>query len=45
LGILGEYVGRTYTALQARPAYFIAHDSLDAEAERPSGERGPQTLT
>ena len=47
LGILGEHVGRTYTALQARPAYFIAHDSLDAdaEAERPSGERGPQALT
>ena len=45
LGILGEYVGRTYTALQARPAYFIAHDSLDAEADRPSGERGPQTRT
>jgi glycosyltransferase involved in cell wall biosynthesis len=31
LGILGEYVGRTYTALQARPAYFVAHDSLDLE--------------
>jgi dolichol-phosphate mannosyltransferase len=31
LGILGEYVGRTYTALQARPAYFVAHDSLDAD--------------
>ena len=48
LGILGEYVGRTYTALQARPAYFVAHDSLDAddaEAERPSGDRGPQALT
>ena len=30
LGILGEYVGRTYTALQARPAYFVAHDSLRA---------------
>ncbi|HYN66545.1 MAG TPA: glycosyltransferase family 2 protein [Ornithinibacter sp.] len=29
LGILGEYVGRTYTALQARPSYFVAHDSLD----------------
>ena len=40
LGILGEYVGRTYTALQARPAYFVAHDSLDMEA----GEsRGGQT--
>ena len=30
LGILGEYVGRTYTALQGRPAYFVAHDSIDA---------------
>lgn len=29
LGILGEYVGRTYTALQARPTYHVAHDSLD----------------
>ncbi|HYN28507.1 MAG TPA: glycosyltransferase [Dermatophilaceae bacterium] len=28
LGILGEYVGRMYAALQARPAYFVAHDSL-----------------
>lgn len=34
LGILGEYVGRTYTALQSRPAYFVAHDSLDP---RPPG--------
>ncbi len=32
LGILGEYVGRTYIALQARPSYFIAHDSLDVAA-------------
>jgi polyisoprenyl-phosphate glycosyltransferase len=29
LGILGEYVGRTYAALQARPASFVAHDTLD----------------
>ena len=29
LGILGEYVGRTYSALQARPTYFVAHDSLE----------------
>lgn len=29
LGILGEYVGRLYAAVQARPAYFIAYDSLD----------------
>ncbi len=27
LGILGEYVGRTYAAIQARPAYFVAYDS------------------
>ena len=31
LGILGEYVGRMYSALQARPAYFVAHDSLEAQ--------------
>ena len=31
LGILGEYVGRTYAAVQARPEYFVAHDSLEAE--------------
>lgn len=28
VGILGEYVGRMYTHLQARPTYFIAYDSL-----------------
>ena len=28
LGMLGEYVGRMYTQLQGRPAYFIAYDSL-----------------
>lgn len=27
LGILGEYVGRTYSALQQRPAYYVAYDS------------------
>ncbi len=27
LGILGEYVGRMYTQLQGRPAYFVAFDS------------------
>ncbi|MBM6400334.1 glycosyltransferase family 2 protein [Phycicoccus sonneratiae] len=35
LGILGEYVGRTYSALQARPAYFVAHDSLELEMPTP----------
>ena len=29
LGILGEYVGRMYGAMQARPTYFVAHDSLE----------------
>ncbi|PKW25791.1 glycosyltransferase family 2 protein [Phycicoccus duodecadis] len=41
LGILGEYVGRTYTALQARPAYFVAHDSLDAAADAPPSAGRP----
>ncbi len=27
MGLLGEYVGRMYTQLQGRPAYFIASDS------------------
>lgn len=27
LGILGEYVGRTYAALQQRPSYYVAYDS------------------
>ncbi len=29
LGILGEYVGRIYTQLQARPTYFIASDTAE----------------
>jgi dolichol-phosphate mannosyltransferase len=28
VGILGEYVGRMYAQLQARPTYFVAYDSL-----------------
>lgn len=27
LGLLGEYVGRMYTAMQGRPAFFVAYDS------------------
>lgn len=30
LGILGEYVGRTYAALQQRPSYYVAYDSEHA---------------
>lgn len=33
LGILGEYVGRIYVALQARPSYYVAYDSLDAPVD------------
>lgn len=29
LGVLGEYVGRTYMMMQGRPAYFVAYDSAD----------------
>jgi hypothetical protein len=35
LGILGEYVGRTYAAIQGRPTYFVAHDSLDGGRTTP----------
>ncbi|MBB2894263.1 glycosyltransferase family 2 protein [Flexivirga oryzae] len=40
LGILGEYVGRTYAALQQRPSYYIAYDSdhtgpLHGETDEP----------
>jgi dolichol-phosphate mannosyltransferase len=32
LGILGEYIGRSYTYLQNRPTYIVAYDSLTADA-------------
>jgi polyisoprenyl-phosphate glycosyltransferase len=41
LGILGEYVGRTYAAVQARPEYFVAHDSLEAQEGR-AGRAGQE---
>ena len=40
LGILGEYVGRMYSAMQARPTFFVAHDSLEAQ-RRESSAREP----
>jgi dolichol-phosphate mannosyltransferase len=34
LGLLGEYVGRIYAAVQHRPAFFIGHDSAtDPESD------------
>ncbi len=49
LGMLGEYVGRMYTQLQGRPAYFVAYDSLcddpaqlrraDTSSDTPGSER------
>ncbi len=42
VGILGEYVGRMYAHLQARPTYFVAYDSLTGPVttagERPRAE-------
>ncbi|MBB5873852.1 dolichol-phosphate mannosyltransferase [Allocatelliglobosispora scoriae] len=39
LGLLGEYVGRIFQALQARPAYFISEDTVEA---RPPSQRGAE---
>jgi polyisoprenyl-phosphate glycosyltransferase len=33
LGLLGEYVGRIYAAVQRRPGYFVAHDTLTGPAD------------
>jgi len=45
LGILGEYVGRTYTAMQGRPAYFVAHDSLEEPVRHDAWRGDRQTRT
>jgi glycosyltransferase involved in cell wall biosynthesis len=34
LGLLGEYIGRIYAALQARPSYYVSHDSHEADPAR-----------
>ncbi|MEU7819852.1 glycosyltransferase family 2 protein [Catellatospora sp. NPDC049133] len=34
LGLLGEYVGRIYQGVQARPSYFVGEDSLVAVENR-----------
>jgi polyisoprenyl-phosphate glycosyltransferase len=40
LGLLGEYVGRLYTQMQGRPAYFVASDSAErgTPGDRPDAE-------
>jgi glycosyltransferase involved in cell wall biosynthesis len=38
LGLLGEYLGRLYAAVQGRPSYFIAYDSADEGADQPVPE-------
>jgi glycosyltransferase involved in cell wall biosynthesis len=42
LGLLGEYVGRIYTAVQGRPTYLIGYDSLGDAA--PDGLEPVATL-
>lgn len=34
VGLLGEYIGRIYTAVQGRPTYFIGYDSADQGAAK-----------
>ncbi|GAB2941516.1 glycosyltransferase family 2 protein [Micromonospora polyrhachis] len=31
LGLLGEYIGRIYVAVQGRPSYFVGSDTLEEE--------------
>ncbi|MFD7735334.1 glycosyltransferase family 2 protein [Kitasatospora phosalacinea] len=34
VGLLGEYIGRIYTAVQKRPTFFIGYDSADVPQQR-----------
>ncbi|MDQ0582861.1 glycosyltransferase family 2 protein [Streptomyces rishiriensis] len=38
VGLLGEYVGRIYTAVQNRPTYFIGHDTAAGTAAGAAAE-------
>ncbi|MCC0096575.1 glycosyltransferase family 2 protein [Streptomyces flavotricini] len=40
VGLLGEYIGRIYTAVQRRPTYFIGYDSARGEAGESAGKKG-----
>lgn len=42
LGIMGEYVGRIYAALQRRPTYYVAYDSF-RDGVAPAAEVGHTT--
>ncbi len=39
VGLLGEYIGRIYTAVQRRPTYFVGSDSADEETLRVGTQR------
>ena len=41
LGMLGEYVGRTYLMMQGRPTYFIAYDSATPDVDSVALETVP----
>jgi dolichol-phosphate mannosyltransferase len=47
LGLLGEYVGRIYAAVQRRPAYFVAQDTFadTADADLTAFQEDVQLLT
>ncbi|MFD7576902.1 glycosyltransferase family 2 protein [Kitasatospora sp. NPDC059817] len=40
VGLLGEYVGRIYSAVQARPTYFVGYDSADDEPAQDDAAHG-----
>ncbi|MCX4748570.1 glycosyltransferase family 2 protein [Kitasatospora sp. NBC_01287] len=40
VGLLGEYIGRIYTAVQRRPTYFIGYDS--SQESRPTADAAPE---
>ncbi|MFD4573817.1 glycosyltransferase family 2 protein [Streptomyces sp. NPDC058417] len=41
VGLLGEYVGRIYTAVQNRPTYFVGHDTALDPARGPADPTAP----
>lgn len=44
LGMLGEYVGRTYLMMQGRPTYFIAYDSATADVDSGAADEAPTPI-